>query len=176
MNATCYRLLAFRYILVIAAGCFIALNKEKKINIRLAISSCITGIVFIIFVCYLGYVPKIIIYWTRTSFIACLYIIPIVMVCINQFSSVRFRLLEILGKASYNIFFAQMLWFTVAAKYVSSENNRFIHLLVSLIVSLGSGVVFYFIETPITSRINNIVNQLLSKRIQYLDSKCKTGL
>ena len=70
MNEECYRLLIFRYIFIIAVGCYFAFCFDEMQKKWLAISFVI-GTLFIILYCYLAYEPKIIIYWTRTSFIAC---------------------------------------------------------------------------------------------------------
>lgn len=72
MPEGCYRLLFFRYILVVAFGCWLAIGKYKYKLVMF-----IVGIIFIFLNCYEGYQPKIIVYWTRTSFMACFYIIPI---------------------------------------------------------------------------------------------------
>lgn len=153
MNGDIYRLLIFRYVFVIAAGCYLA-SKEYKPNFKIEIPICIIGIAYIIGINYLGYTPRIIIYWTNTSFIACLYIIPIIYLLINKIKEYHFAPLEYIGKASYNIFLTQMLWYSFGSWFVEKYiTNRAILLVIYLIICIGSGVVFYLIETPITKKL-----------------------
>lgn len=120
-----------------------------------SIISCVFGIVFIASVCYLKYTPKIIIYWTNTSFIACLYIIPIAMFMIDTLKKIKFRPLEILGRSSYHIFLTQMLWYTYSFGYWGDYiQNRLMHLTTSLLICLSAGTLFSYIVTPITKRVN----------------------
>lgn len=160
LNSDTYRLLIFRYILLISAGCYIAIYGVTW-GKRKAIFAIIIGAAFIILVEYIGYKPRIIIYWTRTSFIAALFIIPIVTYIICKLNSLKCAVLELLGKASYNIFLVQMVWYIsgslVVEKYVTS---RAIHLLINLVCCLITGIVFYEIESRITKKINLLIKGL----------------
>ena len=153
MNESCYRLLVFRYILVIAVGCYMA-NTNCAINKKISIVSYIIGAIFILGESYIGYKPKIITYWAGTSFIACLYVIPLVMFLIKKIENVKVGLLEILGKASYNIFLIQMIWYTFGSEVIKSLGfSRSIHLCINIVVCLSVGVIFYMIEMPLTKGI-----------------------
>ena len=104
-----YRLLIFRYITVIAFGCYFAIGKTA-LKVMYAIPMCIAGVAYIIVFLYLGVTPLIMKYWTGTSMVACLYIIPLslrLLLC----TKLHFRPLELLGKASYNIYLVQMAYY-----------------------------------------------------------------
>lgn len=159
MNAETYRLLLFRYLLLIAVGCFIA--NDNFIKIKTSIVMTIIGAGFIFGYCYLQYKPKVIIYWTQTCFVACFYIIPISMFMIRTLQNIRFKPLEILGRASYHIFLTQMVWYYFAYGRIASW-NIYIAMAINLIICIGVGVIFYLIETP----LNKLVNRKLLCFIQ----------
>lgn len=68
-----------------------------------------TGTLFLGAYLYAGYKPRHLIDWTGTSFVAAMYIIPIVGL-VTKRSKLRFAPVELLGRASYNIYLAQMLF------------------------------------------------------------------
>ncbi|MBP9997263.1 MAG: acyltransferase family protein [Lachnospiraceae bacterium] len=98
-----YRLSLFRYTFLIAFGCYIYLRRNERVNRVILGSLFIVGSIYIYLVRYCGYTSKIINYWCGTSFVAALYIAPLLMVIIYNFGSLSFRPLELVGKASYNI-------------------------------------------------------------------------
>ena len=114
----------------------------------------IIGIAFIGLVEYSPYNPKIIIYWTRTSFMACLYIMPIAYILLSCKKRISFKPLEVLGKASFNVFLTQMVYYTYMAgaiyKYISSMCLR---ILINILICGLVGVIFYYIENPLTKRL-----------------------
>lgn len=161
MNEECYRLLIFRYVLLLSIGCYLALYDELKSTHKLIISiiSCIIGFTFILSYFYLGYEPIILRYWTKTSILAVLYIIPFICLFIRKGKVVKFFPLEIIGKASYHIFLTQMLWYSGGLKKLSSKlENRFLLLLASVFICLIVGTIFHFVENPISNKINKITN------------------
>lgn len=166
MNAETYRLLLFRYLLLIAAGCYIA-SDNFKIYRKISIVITIIGAGFIYGYCYLQYKPKVIIYWTQTCFVACFYIIPLSMFMIRTLHNIRFKPLEILGKASYHIFLTQMVWYYFAYGRIAFL-NIYIAMAINLIICTGVGVIFYFIETP----LNKLINRKILCLIQRFSQCC----
>lgn len=166
MNEECYRLLVFRYIFVIGWGCYLACDatKASKIPIGWGYVCGGGGLAFIYLVNYKSYVPKIFTYWTGTSFLASLSIMIISYYLISVW---RFRcvLIEYIGKASYHIFFVQMLWFAYGCKYISNfEENSLICVFLNILVCCTFGVVFYALEQPINHKIIAYVNRKISIR------------
>jgi len=152
MNEGCYRLLLFRYTLVIAFGCYMAIeaNSIKKSFLYFGM---MIGIVYIILFRYIGLTPLITTYWTGTSFFACLYILPITLMMMS--SGIHFKPLELLGRASYNIFLTQMVYFK-CTKFVGFVYeiipDRPFRVLFNFIICSVVGVIFYYIEYPITKK------------------------
>lgn len=163
MSYGCFRLLLFRYILVIAFGCYLYLRKNQIKKIW-GILSFVCGTVFLIALCYLGYTPKLIIFWPRTSYAACLYIMPIIAILLNRCKR-GFKPLEIIGKASFNILLTQMVYYMYFAKYIyAAVDNKLIELLAGIGISLVIGVIFYYAEAPVTKFIVKKTNTFLDKR------------
>lgn len=179
VNEQCYRLLLLRYIFVIAFGCYIYTNQQERIKKIWVIISFIIGILFILLVEYTNYDPKIIIYWTRTSFIACLYIIPIAYLLLRSKSKMQIYPLEILGKSSFNIFLTQMVYYTYAAEFVYKHiSNVVLRLCVNLFICCIFGILFYYFETAITKKLLNYIKKTdlnLKDRINILFLDCKRG-
>ena len=116
-NGEFYRMLLFRYTFVIAFGSYLWQCKKEKIALRWKIGAFIVGVAFIIAFCYFKLQPKIIIYWTSTCFLACLYLLPIAdfLICRVHCS---FKPAELVGKASFNIFLTQMVYFVYGVGFV----------------------------------------------------------
>lgn len=152
MNDECYRLLLFRYIFLIGFGCFFALY-PKAFKVRDYVISLIVGIGFIYIVEYTNYQPVILTQWTRTSFVAALYIIPIFAFALSKLN-IKLKPIELLGKASYNIYLTQMVYYTLGTRYVYPYiMRRGWQLLASVIICLAVGTVFYLLENPFTIMI-----------------------
>ena len=162
----CYRLLVFRYISVIAFGSFLASNHKQQLKPLFYFFSFVIGTSFIILTSYTAYSPKIIIYWTGTCFLATLYILPVSLILIEKCKNVRLRPFEYIGKASFNIFFTQMLYFYYFAQmrrkifervedlYLSIALQNILNIVVCVIL----GLVFYEIERRITKKILNLLD------------------
>lgn len=71
-----YRLLIFRYTLLISYGSYLAMGNYKR-HVKLSGVSLFIGIIYIIIFRYMGCTPLITNFWTQTSMWACLYIIPV---------------------------------------------------------------------------------------------------
>lgn len=178
LNEECYRLIILRYLFVIAFGCYLYLRKNEKIKIQYHIISFCVGIGFILLFIYSSYKPQIITYWTGTSFLCCLYVAPIVnyLFRINLYKKIF--PLEILGRASFNIFLIQKLYFfsieTIIQKFIS---NVVLLNVANIMICCIFGVLFYLVETPLTNRLimrirkSNISFEVLSKQVN--DIFCK---
>jgi hypothetical protein len=151
MNEECYRLLMFCYIFVISYGCYLAIGKVKVKN-TWYLFSFITGFLYLIIVCYTKHNPIIIIFWTHTSLFSGLYVFPIISILFSKIN-LRCGLLEILGRALFDIFLVQKVYFTYIGLIPFSINNRFIQILVNISICITTGLVFYFIEVIAVKRI-----------------------
>ena len=118
----------------------------------MGILSFIFGAGFIYAVCYAGSRPTSFFRWSRTSMLAVFYIAPIAYLLIKK-GSWECKPLELMGKASYNIFFVQMVFFHIVGNYVGGIPGTFLPMLGSYAVCVLGGILFYKLETPITKRI-----------------------
>ena len=83
--------------------------------------------------------------------------------------NIRCKVLELLGKASYNIFLVQMFYYCYVANVVYSViHNRMLQLIINICICVLGGIIFYVIEVPITEKIKNILLQKynLKKSVQ----------
>lgn len=158
MPVACYRLLMFRYIFVLAAGCYLAL--DKKLPIVLSLLMLCGGALFIWETQHGGYQPRFLIHWISTSFAASMLIVPVVWLIV-RFCKFGFWPLELLGKASYNIFLVQMLYYySIAAEVYQKFESRKQQLLVSMAICVCVGVLYYFLETPLTKLIQKGIRKI----------------
>ncbi len=154
-NGASYRLLVFRYIFVIAFGCYLAIGK-KQVPFIAYVISFVVGVLFIVLVCYGNYQPYVLTQWTRTSFVASFYIVPICALLIKRVR-ISFLPLEWLGKASYHIFLVQMLYYNEAYRLYAAVDGRLLELLLSVALCLVAGVLFYYAETPVTNNLQKAI-------------------
>lgn len=153
LNVETYRLILLRYVYIIAYGCFLFIGK-RLIKKSEYICLFLIGTTFLILYHYKGYEPRIIIYWTKTCFLACFYIVPIANVLIRL--KIHNRILEVIGKASYNIFLTQMVYYEFMARSMYEfVPSRIIQLIININICVIVGVVFYYLESPVTKTIVN---------------------
>ena len=153
MSEDCYILLVFRYTFVIALGVFVAIGK-KKVPVWLQIASAAAGVFFIVLYKYIAIKPWLITAWKGTSVLACLMLVPIAPLLLKR--RLKFAPLELLGKASYNIFLCQIVYYNLVAPTVYGfVPNKLLQLLINIAMNVSIGLVFYFVETPITRKVIN---------------------
>jgi peptidoglycan/LPS O-acetylase OafA/YrhL len=158
MGGTCYKLLLFRYLLLIAFGCYLFIGKHR-IPKWAHVTAFFVGAVFIFLYNYADYEPYILVYRTGTSMIAVLFIMPLVAGFLrsDRLAQLRCRPLEAIGKASYNIYLVQMVYFNYIADRVYALGFPIVWAnLINLAFCLLGGIVFYLIEHKITNKIQSI--------------------
>ena len=165
MNEQCYRLIALRYIFVIAFGVFLhfknCCEEETKIHYKKFLAAIfVLGTLFIGLTCYTSYQPKIIIHWTRVSFMGSMYFLPIMDWLIDN-CRIKCKPLELLGQGSFNIFLTQMIFYWLGAPLIySCVSNRMLQLMICSIICIVIGMLFYFIEQPITKWVVKQIKNL----------------
>lgn len=161
MNYSSYKYLLFRYLFAIAFGCFLFLNKEhvKKLWYVLAF---VVGAVFLTAHRYFGYMPDILTHWTSTSCLAVLFVVPIVAYIIKKLGHIKIPPLEIVGKASFNIFLVQMLFYNYFDKTGPFFPNKYIHVGLNILICVSAGILFYIVESRLTRLICKYTNALIS--------------
>lgn len=146
-----FRLIVLRYIFAIALGCYFSMGKFK-IKKWMAALSFVFGAVFIYVVCYAGYKPIFFFRWSRTSMLAVFYIAPIAYWLIKN-CKWECKPLALIGKASYNVFFVQMVYFHMANRIFDGVEGNFGGMLTCYTICIVLGILFYKIETPITKKV-----------------------
>lgn len=153
MDGEFYRLLIFRYMLHIAFGAYVCLEKKKLNAIPLLVSFLI-GAGYMFVVSYTGYQPKILRYWTTTSFVTAFYCFPGIYLLVRFCKNARFLPLEWIGRASYHIFLVQALYYGFAYDFVNSfVSGKTAMFFTTLGICLVIGLVFYLVEDSVTKRI-----------------------
>ena len=161
MNVECYRLLLFRYTLLIAYGCYLAMGTYKRHRL-LSIICFFIGTAYIYLTQYRGIVPPITNFWTSTSMWAALFLIPLApSLVINKFKSSS---VELLGKASYEIFLIQMVYYSYPVFYIYQYvRSKVLQILITIATCVSAGIVFHFLIMPLTDRISIITLYLVHK-------------
>ena len=91
--------------------------------------------------------------WTTTSVFAVLWIVPFVYFLFKN-ERVHNKILETIGKASFNVFLIQKLFYWQPVRQVySCIENRVLQLVICYFICLVVGVAFYKVEMPITTWI-----------------------
>lgn len=123
--------------------------------------------------------------WARVNYLSCLFITPIMYMIIRKFSNLKVKcsVLKKLGKASYNIYLVQMVFYGCGGARLVYHfvNSSILRLVICLVVCLGTGFVFYKIEAPITLEIVKImkekciVQKILGKICKFFTSVMVDG-
>jgi peptidoglycan/LPS O-acetylase OafA/YrhL len=142
---------------VVACGCYLAVKEQYGENFKYyekIISSImvVAGIGFIIRYKYTEAQPVIFTEWTGTSFVASMYIIPIVWLIIRKNKNLKINIMQLFGKASYEIFLTQMVFYN----FVSAFLNRKAFLILSVLICVTFGVIFYVLDNRLVKKILQI--------------------
>ncbi len=163
MDVGVYRYLLLRYIFVIAYGCYLSHPDEYKKKTALLAGA--VGVAFQFVVCYLHYEPIIIIHWTRTCCIACLYIIPIIGLLLRH-NKFHCKPLEFVGKVSYTVYLTQMIYYHIAdTVYTYIGDAVWLRLLVNITICLLLGTLFYYISEPLTKAVIKLSAKLTNRPV-----------
>lgn len=147
-----YRLLAYRYIFVLALGCYIYIYRENLGKWYKWLIMFLAGAGYVYLINYTSYQRVIFTYWQRTSMIAVMFIAPLFVLGVKYLAKVRFAPLEELGKASYHILMVQIIYYNFFAPLVwtapkSIIPNDAVGFLVGLVACLGFGYGYYRLYT-----------------------------
>lgn len=157
-----YRLVIFRYLFVIAAGCYIAVGDLERLSRKrvciLSAGCLMIGLGFTFLFSYTTYSPKILVYWTDTSFVACLFLVPIMGLLLKK-ASFGLKPLELVGKASFEIFLVQMIYYIYADTMEVLIPDMTLRLGFGILNCVAAGVIFYLIENKLTKALIRILQK-----------------
>ena len=161
MNEECYRLLFFRYLFAISVGCYVALYGFSSIKMRAWILMMTTGFCAIILFIYIGWVPIVFQYWTgHTVFPSMFILLPTCfLITHDKWGEIQlFKPLAFIGKYTYDIFLFQMVFFALFVdKFYGNVSSRMELLIIIIFICVVGGLLFHFIEAPITKFVKTLV-------------------
>ena len=157
-----YRICALRYVFILDYGCYLFICRDKIISQRkypYCVVGCV-GIVYLIAFQYLSvecvFVPS---GWISTFVIGTLYITPFMLFLMRP-NRLHCAPIELLGKASFNILLAQMVYYWGPADIIYKIiPGTALQLTISIVLCCVVGVIFYKIESPLTKRIVKAVRR-----------------
>ena len=148
MSGGVYRLLAFRYIFVVAAGCYIYFYGNTAKYYR-RVLACAVGALYIWLVNYTSYEPKIFIFWTATTMLTTFFVAPVFAYFVEG-KPLHCAPLELIGRACYHIFLAQIIFYNYVAPHIyRAVESKALELLLCLTISLVMGLGYYYIYNKI---------------------------
>lgn len=142
-----YRVLAFRYILLISIGCYIA-EYGFQVKVRWLLCMITIGALYITAVTQLDWKPVIFNMWSGTSMVVSLYLFPIAYAFYLIRKHLRCKPIELLGRSSYYIFLCQMVFYrSILVKRIYSINtNRISKLVIIVVICVSFGLVLRVIS------------------------------
>lgn len=161
MNQEFYRLCILRYLFCISVGCYSFIGKTV-VRKYVDIFSMAVGFGYILLVNYTKYKPLIFTNWTTTSCMASLFVAPIIVKLIKfKFNKAHFRILQTIGRCSYEIFLTQMVYFWMVPSLLLKFGITLLAIFViNLVVCILAGIAFHHIEMPITRRILRVIDEI----------------
>lgn len=144
--------------MLLAFGAYFAFN---RMNWRMWGFSAM-GLSFIFLFRYTGYKPKILVWWTGSSMLPVLLIVPVFGFLVEK--KLSLPPMEVVGRASYNIFLTQLVYFNCISGIIANwlGHDVWSFAFVSIAICVPVGIVFYELEHRITHRVTDLV---LGKRL-----------
>lgn len=159
-----YRLLIFRYLLIIGIGLYISVSDNKFSKKELYCSFAI-GIGYILLTNYFKsntgeYTWSLFKYWQSTAAPVALYIFPIFSVLLKRFKFhvIKSKMILMIGKASWHIFLIQVLYYQFFYDELNFKNILYcfpmgIEIIINLVFCILFGVIFFEIECNIKNKL-----------------------
>lgn len=160
-NPQLYRILIFRYTLLIGFGIYLYLKKKsEKHNNFFEYIMLIIGLIYVTSNHYFVHFP-LFQDWKSTSMLCAPYAYASLYFLMKYFSKMKYTFFCQIGKASYHIYLIQMFYYAfrkfIISKFITI-NSVFITLPISIILCIGFGYLFYKIELPIREKLINFIN------------------
>lgn len=158
-----YRVLIFRYLLLLAWGMYIYLNRYVKTNKIKEICIWAVGVAYLTLPYFTGYQYQIFKLWSSTSMMAALYIAPMMDIVLKKHIEYSVMngmgvVIENIGKASYHIMYVQLLYFVgvkdVLYKVIDlSQYGGFIEAVFAVVICVTGGCIYYKVEAGIKRKM-----------------------
>ena len=155
MSESEYRLLICRYLFIIAFGCYACIGKKEEQGrlYRGFIEGIFAlGVFFVLLFSYTSYEPKLFTFWSTTSAPTTLYIAPIMFIIVKMLK-VKFSPLELVGKASFDVFLVQMVYFVLyenCFRYGYFANiNELLSFVITVAICVVLGILLWLLESKL---------------------------
>lgn len=160
MNDECYRLLIFRYVFLLGVGIY---AYENSFNLFESVVMTMIGGIFLGITTYEVYAPRIITSWTSTCFLSVMWIVPIIVWLLRRIN-LRFKPIETIGWASYDIFLVQMVYYrSYRIMLVNVVTKWELDLLLGIVICVFTGIILNKVETRLTKittrKVMNYINR-----------------
>lgn len=159
MHEVVYRVLIFKYLLVIAMGMYLCLNTMKKWHKKYLVLCWLIGVAYLILPYCTSYQYHLFTLWSETSMMDTFFIFPMMCVALLKFDKLEgangiAKVIECIGKASYHIMYVQLIYFVGVkdALYTMIDLQKMgslFEVVFALAVSLVGGVIFHKLDTKI---------------------------
>lgn len=158
VDAAIYRILIFRYLLLIGLGVYIGENPNTKIDKKILAVSIIFGVIYTILPVYWDYEYRIFTYkgWCGTSMMFSLYVFPLIYMILQYFKdytskSIIGRMIALIGQSSYHIMYTQMIYYNFRPgfdKWVLDIGRigTIGELIINISVTVVSGIAFWYMD------------------------------
>ena len=159
MSSWIYRIHAVRYMMLFAFGFYFA--QGGRLSRAQSICMVVIGLISVYMNSYKNITLFFITYWRTTSFITTLHIIPLFYWLLDK--PLKCGILERIGRASYNIYLVQMIYYQYRSGWLYSIITQPIcQLVFNLVICVCVGLLFYAVETPITRYVIKQYRKTLS--------------
>ena len=179
MDESEYRFLIFRYLFVVACGVYACVygsgeksatdnadagttgdkkRIDKTFNAVLMGCCVALGAAFVYIFSYTSYQPRILTYWSPTSVLPALYIVPVMFVIVRHVK-IKFAPLELIGKASFNIFLVQMIFYIYYGDLIGDRFPMGAAYAISVAGCVAAGVLFYLAESRLTKAVTGLIKK-----------------
>lgn len=163
MDPSIYRLLIFRYTLILGFGIYLSFQKQEKKELSTFIFLSI-GLAYIVINAYVFTFP-LFQNWKSTSMFCAPFAYSLIYFGMFRFSQIKHRKYLILGQASYHIYLTQMVFYAFQGEAIvkghipsiNSPISDFLSALIIVVICFSVGLGFYFIETRIREKIKLII-------------------
>lgn len=141
-----YRLCALRYVFAVAIGCFACLYYKRGAKWNWVwIHMLEIGALYLWVINYTSYRARIFTNWQSTSMLAMLFFAPLLVFGLDYLSNWHFKPLELMGKASFHIFFVQIVYYNYFAEKVYFHiANKWLELGIGVALCIIGGLAFYY--------------------------------
>ena len=162
MHADLYRLLIFRFILLIGFGIYLKLqDKYDRKSDTFALICFILGLIYMIIN---GYVYRFKVFgdWSTSSMLVAPFAYGFVYFMMKHFSDVKYHRVFVFGRASYHIFLVQLMFFYFLGNIIlyklygalPTPISLALQCITSIIFTFSLGYLFYRFETKLRRRLN----------------------